>query len=160
MALRTARESIVLLKNQDNFLPLNKKFKTIAVIGPNADSKSVLLGNYNGIPSKSVTPLEGIKNKAPPKTKVLYTKGCNVRRKIFRGFSRALKIAQQADLVIACMGINQSIEMEDMFITPYPDRLSIELPQHQQKLLNQLLYLVVELIKLKLVYQQKFQLQK
>ncbi len=138
MALRTARESIVLLKNQDNLLPLNKNLNTIAVIGPNADSKSVLLGNYHGIPSKSVTSLEGIKNKVPSGTKVLYTKGCKVRRKIFRGFSRALKIAKQADLVIACMGLDQSMEMEDMLFTPYPDRLSIELPLHQQKLLQEI----------------------
>ncbi|NVM55305.1 MAG: glycoside hydrolase family 3 C-terminal domain-containing protein [Candidatus Helarchaeota archaeon] len=136
MALRTARESIVLLKNQDNFLPLDKNIKTIAVIGPNADSKKVLLGNYNGTPSKSVTLLEGIKNNVPSTTKVLYTKGCKVRRKILRGFSRALKIAKQADLVFMCMGLNQSMEMEDMVFTPYPDRLTIELPLHQRKLVQ------------------------
>jgi len=137
MALRTAKESIVLLKN-DNFLPLDNNIKTIAVIGPNADSKRVLLGNYNGIPSTSVTPLEGIKNKVPTTTKVLYSKGCKIRRKIFRGFSRALKIAKQADIVIACMGLNQSMEREDLLLTPYPDRLSIEIPLHQQTLLQKI----------------------
>ncbi len=135
MALRTARESIILLKNENNFLPIDKNIKSIAVIGPNADSKKVLLGNYNGIPSKSVTLLEGIKNKVPS-SNIFHTKGCKVRRKIFRGFSRALKIAKQADLVIACMGLNQSMEMEDMLLTPYPDRLNIELPRHQRKLLQ------------------------
>ncbi|MBV9144980.1 MAG: glycoside hydrolase family 3 C-terminal domain-containing protein [Acidobacteria bacterium] len=63
LALRTARESIVLLKNQDGFLPLQKKYKRIAVVGPDADSLEVLLGNYNGTPSHPVTPLEGIKQR-------------------------------------------------------------------------------------------------
>jgi beta-glucosidase len=75
LALRAARESIVLLKNENNILPFRKETKTIAVIGPNADSLGVLLGNYNGIPSKWVTPLEGIRRKASPRTKVLYALG-------------------------------------------------------------------------------------
>jgi beta-glucosidase len=75
LALRAARESIVLLKNENNILPLKRETKTIAVIGPNADSLDVLLGNYNGIPSKWVTPLEGIRRKAAPQTKVLYALG-------------------------------------------------------------------------------------
>ena len=70
-----ARESIVLLKNENNTLPLKKDIKTIAVIGPNADAPDVLLGNYNGQPSKSVTPLAGITNKVSPTTKVLYSAG-------------------------------------------------------------------------------------
>ena len=64
LSLQAARESIVLLKN-DNVLPLKKDLKRIAVIGPNADDKEVLLGNYNGEPSVSVTPLEGIRRKLP-----------------------------------------------------------------------------------------------
>jgi len=75
MSLKAARESIVLLKNQSNTLPLKKDLKTIAVIGPNADAAEVLLGNYNGQPSKSVTPLAGISQKVSPNTKVLYSPG-------------------------------------------------------------------------------------
>jgi beta-glucosidase len=75
LSLKAARESIVLLKNEQNALPLKKDMKTIAVIGPNADAPDVLLGNYNGQPSKSVTPLEGIKAKVSPSTKVLYSAG-------------------------------------------------------------------------------------
>ncbi len=75
MALQAARESIVLLKNADNLLPLRKDLKTIAVIGPNADARDVVLGNYNGQPSRSVTPLEGIRNHVSPGTKVLYSEG-------------------------------------------------------------------------------------
>ncbi len=75
LALKTARESIVLLKNENNTLPLKKDVKTIAVIGPNADAPEVLLGNYNGQPTSSVTPLAGIKAKVGASTKVLYALG-------------------------------------------------------------------------------------
>ncbi|MFL6208561.1 MAG: glycoside hydrolase family 3 C-terminal domain-containing protein [Pyrinomonadaceae bacterium] len=75
LALHAARESIVLLKNEHNTLPLKRDIKTIAVIGPNADAAEVLLGNYNGQPSKSVTPLAGIGAKVSPATKVLYAAG-------------------------------------------------------------------------------------
>jgi len=78
IALQTARESIVLLKNENNLLPLNKNIKSIAVIGPNANNFEVLLGNYNGFPSKAVTPLEGIKNKLKSGTKIYYEKGCDI----------------------------------------------------------------------------------
>ncbi|HVF42797.1 MAG TPA: glycoside hydrolase family 3 C-terminal domain-containing protein [Pyrinomonadaceae bacterium] len=71
LAARAARESIVLLKNDNNTLPLKKDLKSIAVIGPNADSLEVLLGNYNGIPSKWTTPLEGIRRKVSAATRVL-----------------------------------------------------------------------------------------
>lgn len=75
LALKAARESIVLLKNENHTLPLKKDIRTIAVIGPNADALEVLLGNYFGQPSKYVTPLAGIKNKLPPETRVLYAPG-------------------------------------------------------------------------------------
>ncbi len=75
LAARAARESIVLLKNERNTLPLRKDLKTIAVIGPNADSLEVLLGNYHGIPSRWVTPLEGIRRKVSPQTRVTYALG-------------------------------------------------------------------------------------
>jgi beta-glucosidase len=63
LALRAARESIVLLKNENSLLPLKGKSKRIAVIGPNADSLDILLGNYNGTPSHPVTPLAGMKKR-------------------------------------------------------------------------------------------------
>ena len=74
LSLKAARESLVLLKNEDQTLPLKKSLKTVAVIGPNADDADVLLGNYNGQPSISVTPLAGIKAKLP-NAKVLYSAG-------------------------------------------------------------------------------------
>ena len=63
-----ARESMVLLKNDNNILPLSKNIKSIAVIGPNADSKQALLGNYHGTPHNFITPLKGLQEKLPNAT--------------------------------------------------------------------------------------------
>jgi len=71
-ALKMAQQSIVLLKNQNNVLPLSKKLKKIAVLGPNADNEISVLGNYNGTPSEVVTALEGIKNKLGRGTEVVF----------------------------------------------------------------------------------------
>jgi beta-glucosidase len=75
LALKTARESIVLLKNANRTLPLKKDLKSIAVIGPNADVPEVLWGNYNGHPSVLTTPLAGIRNAVSKNTKVVYAPG-------------------------------------------------------------------------------------
>ena len=75
LALQVARESIVLLKNQDEFLPLKATVKTIAVIGPNAESLVALEGNYNGTPSHPVLPLDGLQKYLDGKVKVLYAQG-------------------------------------------------------------------------------------
>ncbi len=75
LSLQSARESLVLLKNDKHTLPLTKNIGTIAVIGPNADAPEVLVGNYSGRPSKSVTPLAGIKSAVSPNTKVIYALG-------------------------------------------------------------------------------------
>jgi beta-glucosidase len=78
LALEAARKSIVLLKNEDNILPLKKDIGTVAVIGPNADQWLMLLGNYNGVPSDPITPLRGIKEKVSAKSKVLFAQGCEL----------------------------------------------------------------------------------
>ena len=75
LALKTARESIVLLKNTNRTLPLKKNLTSIAVIGPNADSPEVLWGNYNGHASRLFTPLSGIRNAVSKNTKVVYALG-------------------------------------------------------------------------------------
>ena len=75
LSLTAARESMVLLKNEDKLLPLRKDIKKIAVIGPNADALESLLGNYNGTPSKYATPLAGIRSKVSPQTEVLFAPG-------------------------------------------------------------------------------------
>ncbi len=79
LARTAARKSIVLLKNQDNILPLDRdKIKTLAVIGPNADNFEALIGNYNGIPKDPVTVLRGIRNKLEPAARVIYTGGSDL----------------------------------------------------------------------------------
>ena len=77
LALETARKSMVLLKNENQLLPLSKDLKKIAVIGPNANELDVLLGNYNGFPSNGITPLKGIQNKLPNAT-VRFAQGCSL----------------------------------------------------------------------------------
>ncbi len=76
-ALKMAQQSIVLLRNEQHTLPLSKKIKRIAVIGPNADNGIAVLGNYNGVPSKVVTLLQGIKDKLGQDVEVIYEKAIN-----------------------------------------------------------------------------------
>jgi len=76
LALKAARESIILLKNKNNFLPLSRDIKSIAVIGPNANK--AVLGAYSGKPSRTISVLEGIKNKIGNDVEVFYEKGCAV----------------------------------------------------------------------------------
>ncbi|HLN20668.1 MAG TPA: glycoside hydrolase family 3 C-terminal domain-containing protein, partial [Bacteroidales bacterium] len=78
LSREAARKSIVLLKNQNNVLPLSKDLKTIAVIGPNADNFEALIGNYNGIAKNPVTILNGINNKLTPATKIIYAEGSDL----------------------------------------------------------------------------------
>lgn len=75
LARKMACESMVLLRNQGNLLPLKKDIKTIAVIGPSADNADVMYGNYNGFPSRYTTVLQGIKDKVLPSANVLYSRG-------------------------------------------------------------------------------------
>ena len=77
LSLKMARESIVLLKNEANLLPLKKGLKKIAVIGPNADNPIAILGNYNGLPSSVVTALQGIRQQAGMSTEVTYERAVN-----------------------------------------------------------------------------------
>jgi beta-glucosidase len=77
LALDMARESMTLLQNKNNILPLSKSVKKIAVIGPNADDKMMLWGNYNGTPFNTVTILDGIKSKVSEK-RLLFDKGCDI----------------------------------------------------------------------------------
>ncbi|MDP5199846.1 beta-glucosidase [Flavobacterium sp. DG2-3] len=80
LARIASQKSIVLLKNQNNTLPLSKNIKTVAVIGPNADDIQSLWGNYSGVPSNPVTVLKGIQNKLEPNAKVLYAKGTDLAK--------------------------------------------------------------------------------
>ncbi|SMO72178.1 glycoside hydrolase family 3 C-terminal domain-containing protein [Solitalea koreensis] len=76
-ALKMAQQSIVLLKNENQLLPLSKSLKRIAVIGPNADSRTAMLGNYNGVPSRIVSVLDGIRDKVGAHTEIVYEPAVN-----------------------------------------------------------------------------------
>jgi len=109
LALQAAREGIVLLKNEKNILPLDKKIKSIAVIGPNADNERNQLGDYisHNITQEVVTVLEGIKNKVSSNTKVTYVKGCNVIGNDLNEISKAQKAARNAEVAIVVVGENE-----------------------------------------------------
>jgi beta-glucosidase len=77
LALEMARESMTLLQNRNNILPLKKTIKKVAVIGPNTDDESMLWGNYNGTPVRTITILDGIKSKLKD-NRILYDKGCDL----------------------------------------------------------------------------------
>jgi beta-glucosidase len=151
LALKAALESIVLLKN-DGVLPLNRaKIKRIAVIGANADSVPLLLGNYNGEPSHPVTILAGIKSVAGANTEVTYETGCPLAvRKDGRNqpsqqtLDAAVASAKAADVVIYVGGISPELEGEEFGgVSRYDgfeggDRTRIELPPVQESLLKAL----------------------
>lgn len=132
LTLRTARESIVLLTNRNDFLPLDKsKIKTIAVIGPHADMALMGIG-YTGLASKFVKPLEGIQNKVGPGTQVLYAQGSDIleAKNKEASFAEAVSAAKKADAAILYVGINQQVEREGL------DRTFIDLPPVQQELIK------------------------
>ena len=138
---KMAQESIVLLKN-DGILPLKDEGK-IAVIGPNADEVLVLLGNYNGRPSKYSTLLKGIQD-AAKNAKVRYAYGChvdnpNVGAWAEHPFREAVLAARWADVVIMCMGINPMIEGEegDAYNSDASgDKKTIDIPVPQKALFD------------------------
>jgi beta-glucosidase len=106
IALQAEREGIVLLRNEKKLLPLKKDIRTIAVIGPDADAPIDQLGDYHpqAIPQHIVTPLEGIKNKVSPKTKVNYVKGCEVTGDKLNEIAKAKSAAKNADIAIVVIG--------------------------------------------------------
>lgn len=136
LSRKMAQESMVLLKN-DGILPL-KNTGTIAVIGPNADDKSVLLGNYNGTPSQYTTILRGIQEAA--KGKVIYARGCHIfddktHEWAEQPLREAIIAAQKADVVIMVMGLNPQMEGEegDAYNGDVSgDKKDLELPNSQK----------------------------
>ena len=140
LALQTARESIVLLKNEHNVLPLASTVKTIAVVGPTADLPAILLGNYNGTPSSSTTPLAGIRKRFSS-AKVIYAPGSPLTEtNSIPVLAAAVTAAKQSDVVIAVVGITPDLEGEEMS-TSAPgffggDRVDMELPRPQLEMLQ------------------------
>jgi beta-glucosidase len=140
VALRMAKESLVLLKNSDNLLPLKEPPRVIAVIGPNADSLDALVGNYNGTPSRPVTVLAGIRARFP-QSKVEYIRGTGLIE-ADSSAEQAVQLARKADLVVMVAGLSPHIEGEEMKVNAPGfaggDRTSLDLPAPQQKLLERI----------------------
>jgi len=112
LALQASREGIVLLKNEENLLPLKKNIKSIAVIGPNADHERNQLGDYTTsiISQDVVTVIEGIRKKVSSQTKVNYVKGCHAFETDLNEISKARKAAKNADVAIVVVGENDRYE--------------------------------------------------
>lgn len=147
LSVEAARRSLVLLKNKDNFLPLDKnKVKTIAVIGPNANSRDALVGNYVGTSSRYITPLEGIQQYLGEDTRVLYAEGCHLYKDKVEflaekkdRFKEAVIAAEQSDVVVLCLGLDATIEGEEGDAgNEYAsgDKLGLGLPGLQEELLE------------------------
>jgi beta-glucosidase len=109
LALRAAREGIVLLKNDKNLLPLEKDLKSVAVIGPNADDVWNQLGDYSPqeILQHVTTVIEGIKAVVSPRTKVTLARGCAITGTDKSGFAEAVRAAKGADVAIVVVGERQ-----------------------------------------------------
>ena len=139
LALKTARESIVLLKNENNILPLRKDLKSIAVIGPSAEDLDVLKGNYSSTPSRYTTFLQGIKQKVSSETQILYVKGCGLKEESKEEFNKAIEAANNSELVIMALGISPLFEGEEGSASESEangDRISLDLPGIQEDLLK------------------------
>ena len=146
LSLKAARQSVVLLKNAGGLLPLSKGLKTVAVIGPNADARQVLLGNYHGTPPYTVSPLDGIRAKLGPAARVWYAAGTTHLASegpwlgtTDRGFAEAVIAAERSDVTVLCLGLTPTIEGEEgdaMNSDAGGDRTAIELPAVQQRLLE------------------------
>jgi beta-glucosidase len=108
-AFQAARESMVLLKNEGNLLPLSKNISSIAVIGPNADNKMNQLGDYFAKPVQQeiVTVLEGIKKAVGQSTEIRYVKGCNVIGNEVNELEKAVEVAEKSDVAIVVVGENE-----------------------------------------------------
>lgn len=144
-SLECALRSAVLLEN-DGILPLSDSVKTIAVIGPNADSRDALTGNYNGTADQYITFLDGIRERFSGR--MIYSQGCHLYKDRCQGlaqpgdlYSEAAAAAECADVVIACVGLDATLEGEEGDTgNEYSsgDKPDLRLPESQRILLERL----------------------
>lgn len=137
------------MKNEDKILPVDKNtLKSIAVIGPNADSRAALIGNYFGTASEYVTVLEGIREAVNEDTRIYYAEGCpiynekaSVLGEKYDRFAEAISAAERSDLVVMCLGLDADLEGEEgdtgnEFASG--DKPNLDLPGLQQELLERI----------------------
>lgn len=150
LALKAARESITLLKNENNILPVDlNNLATIAVIGPNANRS--LLGGYSGVPKNIVTVLDGIREKTADKVNILYSEGCKItiggswnedkvelpdEPEDLKAIEEAVKIAKKSDLVVLALGGNEQTSREAWSRAHMGDRTDIRLFGRQEQLFD------------------------
>ena len=145
--LKAAQKSVILLKNEGGLLPLDrKKLRTVGVIGPNADNRKALVGNYEGTASRYITVLEGIEDLLGEETRVVYTEGCHLFNKKVQELSadndrisEVKGICEESDVVIAVMGLDAGLEGEEgdqgnAFASG--DKPDLELPGLQNEVLK------------------------
>lgn len=133
LALDAARQSIVLLRNNNSILPLDRStFRQIAVIGPNANDALMQLGNYNGWPKAIVTPLQALIDEGMD---VKYVMGCTIGSNSTHEFDDAIQLAKNSDVVLLFLGLDQTQERE------MHDRVSLSLPGVQMELAQELVML-------------------
>lgn len=141
LAYKTATESVVLLKNKDNILPIKSSTKKIFVTGPTATSLEVLLGNYYGFNNQMTTLLEGITGRLPEGMGMEYHSGALLKHSREVKETWAPGMAQSADLAIVCGGSSSFIEGEEgeSLLSPQNgDRESISLPASQVNYIKEL----------------------
>ncbi len=118
---KASAKSIVLLKNENNLLPLDKhKIKTVGVIGPNADNRKALVGNYEGTSSEYITILEGVRGYLGDSARIFYSEGCHLFKDRIQGLGQendriaeARAVCDKSDVVIACFGLDPGLEGEE-----------------------------------------------
>jgi len=154
LALKAAHEAIILLKNQNNLLPLDRtKYKRIAVIGPNA--AELHLGGYSDNPGRGVSILQGIRNKVGSTAEVLYSEGCKITEtapdwnadKVVLGdpalnakrIAAAVQVSKKADIVMLVLGENEQTSREAWAPTHEGDRDNLDLLGNQDDLVKAIL---------------------
>ncbi|VVM05399.1 beta-glucosidase [Methylacidimicrobium cyclopophantes] len=134
LALQAAREAIVLLKNRGSLLPLSSRIHSIAVIGPLADDRKNALGPWSGVgrPEDVVSILEGVRNRAPAGTRLLFARGSTITGGSKAGFAEAVAAAKAADLVLVVVGEEARMSGEAA------SRSDLGLPGRQEELVRTL----------------------
>lgn len=144
---KVAENILVLLKNKDSLLPLDKsKLHTVGVVGPNADNRKALVGNYEGTASEYVTILDGLHEYLGDDVQIRYSQGCHLYADKINNLSHSNEllsevqgVCDESDVVIACLGLDAGLEGEEgdegnQFASG--DKPTLKLPGHQEDILK------------------------